>query len=533
MGIALGFAERVPRGETMMCDDVGEVDMDVWRESDRITRRELLRGAAAAGLLAAGALPVAADGERARNVITQENERAGTREWMLTQSRIEPTSRYRSPWIEGYCSQRVVQAGDRIAFHVSTRPASRFTLDIYRTGYYGGAGARLVKQVGELAGAAQAEPPVGAKRVRHCEWPACAEIEIPADWVSGVYLGKLTALESGLQSYVVFIVRDDRAADLVFQCSDNTWQAYNRWPNQFALYDDGQNEWYWGGDVQVSFHRPYGKYCQIFDAPLSLGSGEWLLWEFPLAYWMESQGFDVTYISNLDTHRDAAGLRRAKGFLSVGHDEYWSIEMFENVRAAIAAGVNVAFLSGNAACGRVKFDEQLPAFERVGVFGPPGGTREFDHMNSLPHERPYANELVGAHSTGPVTGGADWTCRLPEHWLFAGTGMKAGDAIPGLVGWEWHGDPARIEDLEVVASGPTQDAPGKPNGGTFTATIYPGPKGNFVFNAGTIWWADGLSAPPGYVRPKVYTEPRGPDGRVQQITRNVLERMRGGSARRG
>jgi hypothetical protein len=409
---------------------------------------------------------------------------------------------------------------------VSTNPASPFTLEIYRSGYYGGDGARLVRELGEFEGATQAEPEIGRKRIRRCEWKACAELQIPDDWLSGVYLGKLTALKSGWQSYLIFIVSDARRADFIFQCSDNTWQAYNRWPNQFSLYDNGEHEWYWGGDVQVSFRRPYGKYCQILDAPLSLGSGEWLLWEFPLAYWMESLGYDVTYISNLDTHRDPAGLRRARGFLSVGHDEYWTIEMFENVRSAIATGLNVAFLSGNAVCGRILCDDSLGAFERVGVFGPPGGTREFEHMSTLEHRRPYANELIGAHSTGPVSGGADWTCRLPNHWLFADTGMRAGDSIPGLVGWEYHGDPAPIAGLEVVASGPTQEAPGKSNGGTYTATIYPGPKGNFVFNAATIWWADGLSAPPGYVRPQVYTTPIGSDGRVQQITRNVLNAMR-------
>src|SRR6185503_2340390 len=101
----------------------------------------------------------------------------------------------------------------------------------------------------------------------------------------------------------------------------------------------------------------------------------------------------------------------------------------------------------------------------------------------LPHERPYANELIGAHSTGPVTGGADWICAAPDLWIFAGTGMKKGDGIPGL-------------------------------------------KSNFVFNAATCWWADGLSAPPGYVRPSVYTTPKGPDPRVQRITANVLERMK-------
>lgn len=492
-----------------------------------MTRRKLLQSSASAAgaslALPAGRL-LSATPEP--NPIVQENQRPGCRDWLLTKTSIDPATRYRSPAIEGYCSQRSLRGGDKLTFHVSTNPASPFTIDLYRTGYYGGHGGRLVMHLGEFRGAVQADPPVGPKRLRACDWPPCAELEIPSDWLSGVYLGKLTALDSGLQSYVVFIVRDDRRADFIFQASDHTWQAYNRWPNQYALYDDGRNEWYWGGDVQVGFRRPYGKYCQIFDAPLSLGSGEWLLWEFPLAYWMESEGCDVTYISNTDTHGDREGLLRGRGFLSVGHDEYWTIEMFQNVQAAVAAGVSAAFLSGNTACGRIRFDDALSAFERVGVFGPPGGTREFDRMSSLKHERPYANELIGAHSTGPVTGGADWTCRLPEHWLFAGTGMAQGDSIPGLVGWEYHGDPAPIPGLEVVASGPTMEAPGKPNGGYYTATTYPGPKGNFVFNAATIWWADGLSAPPGYVRPKVYSEPQGPDQRVQQITRNVLAAMR-------
>jgi hypothetical protein len=414
---------------------------------------------------------------------------------------------------------------------VSTNPPSPFTLEIYRLGCYGGTGARLMRSWEPIQGATQPDPPIGEKRLRDCAWEAAVEFTIPRDWLSGVYLGKLTALREGVQSYVIFIVRDERRADFIFQCSDTTWQAYNRWPSQFALYDDGKEQWYWGGNVQVGFNRPYGKYCQIFDAPLSTGSGEFLLWEFPVAYWLEAHGYDVTYVSNLDTHQNARELVRAKGFLSLGHDEYWSPEMFNHVKRAIGAGVSVAFLSGNTCCGRIRFSKDSRGnrdrvFERVGVFGPPGGTFEFKAMNSLAHERPYANELVGAHSTGPVTGGADWTCALPDHWLFAGTGMKKGDSVPGIVGWEWHGDPADIPGLEIVATGPTFSAPGKPNNGIYTATIYPGPKSNFVFNAATIWWGDGLSQPPGYKRPSAYLTPKGPDARIQQITRNLLDRMR-------
>jgi len=510
-----------------------------------LNRRELLKGAFGLGAAAALSACVHTDPDRGgitrksvagrKDLVLREHEKRGTRDWLMTDARVDPAAKYRCPWIEGYCSRASVRAGESIQFHVSTNPPSPFRIDVYRMGYYGGAGGRHVSSLGPFRGMSQPDPPVGEKRVRDCRWEPCATLTIPSDWLSGVYLGKLTADREGLQSYVIFIVRDDRQADFIFQCSDTTWQAYNRWPSQFALYDDGKDQWYWGPNVRVSFNRPYGKYCQIVDAPLSIGSGEWFLWEFPLAYWLESRGDDVTYVSNLDAHADPQGLLRAKGFLSVGHDEYYSLDMFHQLKSGIDAGLSIAFLSGNTCCGRILFSRDFRGganrvFERVGVFGPPGGTRDFVAMQSLPHERPYANELIGAHSTGPVTGGADWICAKPEHWLFEGTGMRKGDGIAGLVGWEWHGDPAAIPGLEVVATGPTQDSPGKPNGGIYTATIFPGPKGNFVFNAATCWWADGISEPPGYVRPSVYTTPKGPDDRVRRITANLLERMRAGQS---
>lgn len=463
--------------------------------------------------------------DKKNQAIVDENARPGTREWMLASTRVDPATKYRSPWIEGYASQASVSTGQKLQIMVSTDPVSEFIIDFYRLGYYAGDGGRLVHSSGKLSGKKQPMPEVGQRRLQNCQWEPSYELTIPEDWPSGVYVGKLTEQREQLQSYVIFIVRDTRQCDLLFQCSDHTWQAYNRWPSQYSLYDDGENVWHWGGESQVSFNRPYGKYCQILDAPLSIGSGEFFLWEFPFVYWLEREGYDVSYLSNTDLHRDAAQTKRCKGFLSVGHDEYWTIEMFRNMQAAIAAGVSVGFFSGNAVCGRIVWDETTRSMRRVGVYGPPGGTREFQAMASLEHVRPYGNELMGAHSTGPVTGGADWICTLPDHWLYANTNMKLGEAIPGVIGWEYHGDPANIPGLEIVARGPTQTAPGQPNGGEYMATVYPGPKNNLVFNAATCWWADGLAEPPGYVRPSVYTSPQGPDKRLQQITRNVLERM--------
>ncbi len=469
--------------------------------------------------------------KRKADLIRDENEKPGTKDWILTKPAIDHAVKYRCPWIEGYFSRSSVRAGETITLHVSTNPESKFSVDLYRMGYYGGAGARHIGNLGTFPGKVQEDPLVDPHRLRVCKWDPCTKITIPAEWPSGIYLAKLTAERESVQSYAVFVVRDNRRADYMFQVSDTTWQAYNRWPSQYSLYDNGANPWYWGTGIDVSFDRPYGKYCQIVDQPLSTGSGEWLLWEFPLAYWMEQQGYDVTYVSNIDTHADAPGLKRAKGFLSVGHDEYYSLAMFNNLKQAIADGLNVAFLSGNTCCGLI---ELLPGkdgtpnrvMRRLDRFGPSDdiGNKIFPDMKTLPRQGPNENTLIGARSTGPVMGGAPWTCAKPDHWLFSGTGMKEGDGIPGLVGWEWHGEPADIPGLEIVAKGETNCSAGK---GMYTSTLYPGAKGNIVFNAATCWWADGLSAPPGYIHPKAHgAEPKGPDPRVQKITANLLDRMK-------
>ena len=499
-------------------------------------RRDLLKGAAAAGLATAlgpkatlGTAPTPAH----RDLIRTENDKPGTTDWMLEKTRVDPKTKYRCPWIEGYCSRTSVRAGETLAVMVSTNPPSPFVLDLYRLGYYGGKGGRHLRRLGPFKGIAQPDPPVGEERLRECQWEPAVKLTIPDDWPSGVYLGKLTAEKEGLQSYVVFIVRDDRACDFLFQCSDTTWSAYNRWPSQWSLYDDGKKQWYWGPGVRVSWNRPYGKYCQIFDAPLSQGSGEFLLWEFPLAFWMEKEGYDVSYISNVDTHADPKGLLRCKGWLSVGHDEYWSLDMFNHVKAVIAAGVNVAFLSGNTCCGVIDFRDGVAGanriISRIGQYGPiqeAAVKNGFPELKALKHNGPNEATLIGARSTFPVTGGADWICVREKHWLFAGTGMKNGDGIRGLVGWEWHGDPADIPGLEIVASGKLKNRGAE---GTYTATIYPGPKENLVFNAATIWWSDGLSAPPGYLHPSAHgASPKGPDPRVQRITANLFNRFRGG-----
>ncbi|HZR79456.1 MAG TPA: N,N-dimethylformamidase beta subunit family domain-containing protein [Candidatus Binatia bacterium] len=468
---------------------------------------------------------------REPDLIRRENGRAGATDWLLARARVDPATRFRCPWIEGYCSRTSVAANEAISFHVSTDPPSPFVIDLYRMGYYGGSGARHLRRLGPYRGRAEADPEIGPKRLRECRWPPCATIEIPRDWPSGVILGKLTAERDGAESYLIFVVRDDREADFVFQCSDLTWQAYNRWPDRYSLYDDGEKFWAWGPDADVSFDRPYAKYSQLVDAPLSTGSGEWLLWEFPLAYWMEREGYDVTYVSSVDTHRDPMAHARAAGFLSVGHDEYYTMEMFTGLQGLVARGVSLAFFSGNTCCGLVGLRASSTGapdriVSRLARFG--GSHREelewFPEQSRLPASAPRESELVGGRTTVPATGTGDWICTAPDHWVFAGTDMRSRDAIRGLVGWEYNGEPADIAGLEIVSSGPTKSHHGE---GVYAATVYPGPHGNFVFNAATCWWSHGVAAPPGHLR---VTTAGGtsaePDVRAQRITANVLERMR-------
>ena len=164
---------------------------------------------------------------------------------------------------------------------------------------------------------------------------------------------------------------------------------------------------------------------------------------------------------------------------------------------------------------------------RQGRFG--GATeiekREF-YMFPFPMTGPNEALLIGARSPFPFNGGGDWIATRPDRWILTGTGMRKGDAIPGLVGWEFHGDPADIPGLEIVAEGIALSAGTRP--ARWTATIYPGPKHNFVFNASTIWWAQGLASPPGHMLPWSHgVRPHGPDARVERITNNLLRRALG------
>jgi len=498
--------------------------------SPKVTRRNALKMAATGGL----SLSLNPEFKSTRsNPIVEENKKPGSRDWQLTRVRYDQ-SQHRSALIEGYCSKQSVKAGESIDIMVSTNPAVPYQLDIYRTGYYGGTGARLMKSLGPFQGKVQEVPEPGEMNLHECKWEVSTQLTIPSDWLSGVYLGKLKTLPGEgkpyWESYIIFIVTDDRPVDLLFQCSDNTWQAYNRWPSNFSLYTHPkgvQGPW-----AKVSFDRPYGRqsqYMGIVNDPLSFGSGEFISFEMPFSYFLEGEGYDVAYCANCDMLTPDRALK-SKAFLSVGHDEYWDIRQFNSVQKLKEQGVNLLFFSGNTLCWVTPFTANSAGVPNRRIFrgGPYGADNYYAQdrqklFGPFPEHGPDEGLLMGVRNIRPVNGGGDWIIVNPSHWVFNGTGVKKGDYIPGLIGWEFHGDAPDLPGLEVLAEGIAWQ--GGDNPSKWQSVIYDGPANNFIFNASTIFWAQGLSHPPGHTLPwSHYSRPHGPDARVQQITRNLLDR---------
>ncbi len=455
--------------------------------------------------------------------IVAENKLPGTTDWMINvkfDTCQLPDHRFcRRPQIEGYCSQATVAAGDTIDFFVSTNPASEFTLDIYRMGYYQGKGGNLKKAVGKLKGIQQAEPQPDPKtNFFESKWKKSYSMVIPNTWLSGVYVCKLTTLPDKFQSYMIFVVRDDRKADFLFQCADLTWQSYNRWPQWHSMYDEGHQPWVNTNGAVVSFDRPYGIYINELPSgfnQFSNGSGEFLMWEFPLSYWMEKEGYDVSYISNVDVHTKKAKLERGKAFLSVGHDEYWITDMYDYVANARDSGLNLVFLSGNTMDG-------------IQYLSPSTDGRPVRTTGRKP-EREYKNEQDLMVTTSWGVGYGAFVCQAPDHWVYKNTGMKKGDSIPDLIGWEYNGRPISDKhEIEVIAESTPDPLGFGQSDENHVAAVYYGPKGNFVFNAGTCWWPMFLAKTPAYIHPRKLRQELDfskPEPRVVQMTKNLFGRV--------
>src|SRR5581483_9112631 len=124
-----------------------------------------------------------------QNPIQAENARAGTTAWQL-----DNASENRE--IEGYASAVSINRGESITFFVSTSDPT-YTVEIFRTGWYGGTGSRRITQTVVLTCHRQATPATDpVTGMIDCNWAFPFTIStasaVPSDWVSGFYLAKLT-----------------------------------------------------------------------------------------------------------------------------------------------------------------------------------------------------------------------------------------------------------------------------------------------------------------------------------------------------
>ena len=246
------------------------------------------------------------------------------------------------PSIQGFATRISVNRGQTVEFKVSTA-ATAYHIDIYRLGYYGGLGARKVATVLPSATLPQAQPACltqPSTGLIDCgNWSESASWMVPEAAVSGIYLGRLQRDDASGASHIVFIVRDDaRPGDVLFQTSDTTWQAYNRYGGN-SLYTGAPA----GRAYKVSYNRPFTNRAMTGGPQES-----WLFnAEYPMVRWLEANGYNVTYSTGVDTDARGPLLLVQKVFMSVGHDEYWSATQRANVEAARDAGVHLAFFSGN------------------------------------------------------------------------------------------------------------------------------------------------------------------------------------------
>jgi hypothetical protein len=438
--------------------------------------------------------------------------RLGTLPWQIS----KPSKRHE---IEGFASAVSVERGESISLFVSAADTT-YRMEVFRLGWYGGlGGTRMlppIQRVGKRQPIPDPDPNTG---IVECNWSdplvlPTADPRTGEPWPSGVYLVKLSASPSGMQSYISFVVRDDhRRSDILFQTSVNTYQAYNFWGGH-SLYTKPRS-------YRVSFNRPYRN---------GYGSGDFLFWEYSLAQFLEREGYDVTYTTDVDTHAHGELLLQHKAFVSVGHDEYWSWDMRNQIEAARERGVNLGFFGANIGYWQIRYEPSPVTGQpnrtivcyKSSVTDPFTGDPDpskrhltTTRFREAPVNRPE-DALIGVMYDKALAR-ADIVVQQPSSWVFQDTGLDQGDRMRGLLGYEadrmFDHAPARTERIA--------HSPYDGNDTTLYSdmTIYQWPTGSSVFAAGSMQWNWGLDES-FILQGRTFTS-----ATAQAATRNILKRF--------
>ena len=429
--------------------------------------------------------------------------------------------------IEGYASAVSALPGDSVPLHVSTVPAARYRVVVYRLGWYQGLGARRVACLPSCTGDEQGSPqPMAAPDPStgrlDAGWPVTDTFRVPPGAVSGYYLVEFvltTGPESGAAALTYVIVRapaGSAASDAVVQVPVNTWQAYNDWGGK-SLYDDLSTNGRRAN--RVSFDRPYDWH--------PVPGGQPLEWEYPLVRWLERSGYDVSYQTDVDTDADPASLLRHRLVITAGHGEYWSKTIRDAFQAARDSGGNLAFMGANTGYWQVRYEDggrTIVAYKSRNDPEPDPALKTTMFRDLVPPR--YECELLGIQSQGV---GLTWPSSdynavgdaLSDPWM-KGTGFHAGDVVRGIVSVESDTIPGNQTAASSCGHKLTvffHHETGSDKSGNADAVRYTAPSGARVFASGShtfAWALDDFPANP--------DETHGlADPRLQRFARNAFD----------
>ncbi len=461
--------------------------------------------------------------------VATENRAPGSTGWRLAPRRSS-TGR-----VEGYVSEQDVRPGERETLYVNAPGARRVRVALYRMGWYGGRGGRLVLRSGPLRVVRQ--PPCrhrGQTGLTECRWRPTLGFRIPSAWASGVYVAKL-GTDRGAERECLFVLEAAHPGALVAQISTATYEAYNDWggdslyPGALPVRATGTRQ-----GVEVSYDRPYDT---------STGAGQFFTRDVALVRYLERSGYPVTYTTNTAADLRGAELGRARALLDVGHSEYWSDAGRRAFSRALDAGVSLVFLSSDTLAWRVRFapataasseagrpDHRIVAYKEHAALDPvrsrPSGA--FPGLGAGLTGSAYHDCITARLSRGtgpPVYAYSSWSPApaLRPAWLFRGTGFTPGATVPGIVGYELdEASPAAPARIRTVGGGTAPCLSGRR--GRAISTLYRARSGALVFASGTLGWQLGLSPVP-ETSPDA---PRTADRRLVRMTDNLLRRVLAG-----
>jgi hypothetical protein len=356
--------------------------------------------------------------------------------------------------VDAAFGRRSAQPGDVVSLVVAT-DARRLTLQMLRSG----PDTEQTAANDEIKGVPVTDP-VTIDWTRHANGPAPIEVEVGADWQSGVYAARLDA-DDGRVGFAPLVVRAAAPVSRVaVVLPTSTWAAYN-------FYDADGDGW---GDT---WYARWSTRTVDLTRPNLLRGVPHRYRSFDLAFqhWLAWTGTAVDMYADEDIEEFAPRDLRTAYDLVVfpGHTEYATARLYTVIEKYRDLGGNLLFLSANNFYRRV--DRRHHRITLIDTWRKLG--------------RPEAG-LCGAQYIGSDQGsfrqpftvvGAD-----VEPWAFIGTGLGNGSTF-GTYGVEFDArSPHSPPGTHVLATIPHVF------GGSRTAqmTYYEHASGARVFSAGTL-----------------------------------------------